>query len=217
VIIGAGLFGVAAIGVVADTAVVYNGCQNLYTGTVRLLPSSLPAPYNTSCNTSATNPLLTEQAITWNQVGPQGIPGPQGQKGDTGVAGPAGSTGATGATGSDGTVGPQGPQGPAGPPGSGSKGIYTYMVSSSSRLGYQGGWTSITAHCTAGDFATGGGFLIEPNSPLGSPITPTVLVSWPSGPQPVFDAWNAQFNVAPFMQGLTGPAVGVSVMCVHLG
>src|SRR4030081_3737917 len=75
----------------ADTVpVTYNGCEHLYTGTVRLLPSSLPAPLNTSCNTATTNPFLKEKPITWNQVG---------------AIGPAGATGATGATGAKGDTG----------------------------------------------------------------------------------------------------------------
>ena len=30
----------------------YNGCENVATGVIRLLPSNLPAPYNTTCNTT---------------------------------------------------------------------------------------------------------------------------------------------------------------------
>jgi hypothetical protein len=81
VVIGAGLLVVAGIGGFAGNGVTFNACQNIYTGAVRMLPSSLPAPYNTTCNTTTTNKLLKEQAISWNQVGPQG---PQG------AAGPAG-------------------------------------------------------------------------------------------------------------------------------
>jgi hypothetical protein len=117
VLIGAGLIGVAAIGVVADTAVTYNGCQNLYTGAVRLLPSSLPAPYNTTCNTTTTNSYLKEVAISWNQVGPQGPQGVGGPAGAVGPAGPAGAVGPAGPAGANGTNGAPGPQGPAGPQG----------------------------------------------------------------------------------------------------
>jgi hypothetical protein len=138
-ILGVALLVFAGIGGLADTgSVTYTGCQNLYTGVIRLLPSSLPAPYNTTCNTTTTNKLLLERQISWNQVGPQGIQGiqgiqgqtgatgPQGLKGDTGAAGATGATGAagaagqqgpkgdTGATGAAGAIGAQGPQGPAG-------------------------------------------------------------------------------------------------------
>ena len=138
VLIGAGLIGVAAIGVVADTAVTYNGCQNLYTGAVRLLPSSLPAPYNTTCNTTTTNSYLKEAAISWNQVGPQGpqgiggpagAVGPAGPAGAVGPAGPAGANGTNGAPGPQGPAGPQGPQGPAGASGGGGA-AYDTSVSS---------------------------------------------------------------------------------------
>jgi hypothetical protein len=96
---------------VADSPSTLNGCQNVYSGVVRMLPSSLPAPYGTTCNTMTSNPYLLEKAISWNQFGPpgpQGPPGAQGQKGDTGATGPAGAQG---------PAGPQGPQGQAGPPG----------------------------------------------------------------------------------------------------
>lgn len=129
VVIGAGLFGVAAIGVVADSAVVYNGCQNVFSGAVRLLPSSLPAPYDTTCNTTTTIPFLKEQAISWSQTGPQGPQGvqgaagaagsigPAGAAGPQGVQGPKGEIGPAGAAGATGAAGPQGPQGSQGSPG----------------------------------------------------------------------------------------------------
>jgi hypothetical protein len=83
----------------ADTPpplVIYNGCQNLYTGVIRLLPSSLPAPLNTSCNTTTTNPSLKEVAITWNQLGPQGLKGDPGAPGAPGAPGVPGKDGANG-------------------------------------------------------------------------------------------------------------------------
>lgn len=115
----------------ADTgSVTYNGCQNLYTGVVRLLPSQLPAPYNTTCNSTTTNKLMLERPISWNQIGPAGLVGPtgatgaQGAQGASGPIGPAGVTGAQGGDGVPGAVGPQGLKGdpgatgPAGPGGS---------------------------------------------------------------------------------------------------
>lgn len=95
----------------ATSTVTYNGCQNLYTGTIRLLPSNLPPPYNTACNTTTSNSALKEHAISWNQAGAQG---PTGATGATGPVGPTGATGATGATGGAGPTGPIGPQGPTG-------------------------------------------------------------------------------------------------------
>src|SRR2546423_1133794 len=100
----------------ADSVTVFNGCQNLATGVIRLLPSNLPAPLNTTCNTAATN-SLKEVAISWNQVGPQG------QRGATGAQGPVGATGALGAAGPAGPQGPSGATGATGPAGaSGPKG-----------------------------------------------------------------------------------------------
>jgi hypothetical protein len=109
----------------ADTPpVVYNGCQNVATGVLRLLPNSLPSPYN-DCIVAG-NPLLTwqpkllETRVAWNQVGPQGL---QGATGPAGPTGPAGANGAPGAIGPAGPVGGRGPAGadgaagPIGPPG----------------------------------------------------------------------------------------------------
>lgn len=116
----------------------YNGCKNDATGVIRLLPSTLPSPLNTQCNTTTTNQLLHETAISWNQTGTSGAAGPSGAtgprgatgvtgatgptgpKGDTGAVGATGSTGAagtkgdTGAGGSAGASGASGPQGPTG-------------------------------------------------------------------------------------------------------
>jgi hypothetical protein len=105
VVIGAGLLGFAGIAGVADTNVTYNGCENLYTGIIRLLPSSLPAPYNTTCNTTTTNKLLKEVAITWNQVGSQGPQGIQGKQGIQGLPGTNGSNGSNGTNGINGKDG----------------------------------------------------------------------------------------------------------------
>jgi hypothetical protein len=104
----------AGLGARAAASVTYNGCENMATGIIRLLPSNLPAPYNTTCNTTTSNPLLKEVPISWNQIGPQGAAGPGGPPGPAGSAGPAGPIGPAGA---DGAVGPPGPAGPSGPPG----------------------------------------------------------------------------------------------------
>jgi hypothetical protein len=117
------------VGTVASAdsgGVIYSGCQNLYSGVIRLLPSNLPAPYNTTCNTTTTNPYLKEQPISWNQVGPQGPPGAAGAAGAAGAtgaqgpkgdAGPAGTPGTQGTKGDPGPTGAQGPKGDAGPAG----------------------------------------------------------------------------------------------------
>jgi hypothetical protein len=77
-------FGVNAMASADSGTVTYNGCENVATGIVRLLPSNLPAPYNNSCNSTAKNPLLLEKAISWNQVGPAGRQGRRDQLGRRG-------------------------------------------------------------------------------------------------------------------------------------
>ena len=101
-------FGVTGLASADSGTVTYNGCENVATGIVRLLPSNLPAPYNNSCNTTTKNPFLLEKAISWNQAGPTG------PAGAPGPAGPAGPIGLTGVAGPAGPVGPQGPPGAAG-------------------------------------------------------------------------------------------------------
>jgi hypothetical protein len=56
-------------------------------------------------------------AISWNQKGPKGLPGPQGATGPQGPQGATGPQGSQGATGPQGLQGPQGATGPQGPPG----------------------------------------------------------------------------------------------------
>lgn len=74
------------------------GCVNKKTGLLRIA---------TKCTSS-------ERPISWNKVGPQGIPGPQGLMGEAGPIGPQGARGEIGIAGPPGPVGPVGPQGPAG-------------------------------------------------------------------------------------------------------
>ncbi len=80
------------------------GCVNKKTGALRIV---------SKCSAS-------EKLISWNKIGPQGIPGPQGLTGETGTVGPQGlpglqgPKGEVGIAGPPGPVGPQGPQGPAG-------------------------------------------------------------------------------------------------------
>ncbi len=78
-----------------------SGCVNKKTGALRIA---------TKCSSS-------EKPISWNKIGPQGIPGPQGLIGETGTAGPQGIPGPQGLRGEMGVTGPPGPVGPAGPQG----------------------------------------------------------------------------------------------------
>ena len=91
---------------------VYTACMLKGKGTIRLIDKSLP-PGNlmSHCKPS------TEVEVTWNQQGPQGLPGTQGvpgpkgdtgDKGDTGAQGPAGQQGQRGLPGQDGAQGLKG-------------------------------------------------------------------------------------------------------------
>jgi hypothetical protein len=87
---------------------VINGCYKTQNGQLRLID-----PATDHC-------LPSETAISWNQTGAQGQPGPTGPagpQGPTGAQGPNGDTGATGPAGPQGATGPTGPQGPPGPTG----------------------------------------------------------------------------------------------------
>ena len=89
---------------------VINGCYKSQNGQLRVVDPG------TSCSSS-------EEAISWNQTGPQGgqgpkgdkgdqgLPGSQGPKGDQGIPGVAGAAGATGDKGEKGDPGLQGLQG----------------------------------------------------------------------------------------------------------
>ena len=81
-IVAAGTIGLAES---ASSSITYNGCENVTTGAIRLLPSKLPPPYNDECRTSSSNSALKEVTISWNQTGPQGIPGAAGSPGPSGA------------------------------------------------------------------------------------------------------------------------------------
>ena len=77
------------------------GCVNKKTGNLRI---------SSKC-------ASTERLISWNKIGPQGIPGPQGLIGETGIMGPQGVPGSEGPKGEMGIAGPPGPVGQTGPQG----------------------------------------------------------------------------------------------------
>jgi hypothetical protein len=117
-LVGVLMFSIAASVVVAAGVVggAITACYNLATGILRVETSTAPCILAGS-PILARAPLLEEQRITWNQVGPQGptgAPGPQGPRGETGVAGPQGAKGDTGATGPKGDSGVTGATGPSG-------------------------------------------------------------------------------------------------------
>jgi len=83
---------------------VYFGCVNNDSGAIKLFLQE------TECKKN-------EFAVTWNQKGLQGDPGPQGPQGDPGPQGPQGDPGPQGLQGDPGPQGPQGEPGPQGPQG----------------------------------------------------------------------------------------------------
>jgi hypothetical protein len=102
-------------------------------------------------------------------TGPTGATGATGPMGETGPAGADGADGATGPTGPSGATGPMGPTGPAGDDGadgatgpigptgpSGSVGSLTIVTQTSASTSVD---KTITATCTGGTQAIGGGFL----------------------------------------------------------
>ena len=105
-----------------------------------------------------------EQALTWNEQGPQGAPGepgPQGEPGPLcppadveviGVEGPQGEQGPAGPSGPTGSAGLQGPAGPQGPPGV--SGFYLVINDSPCPAV---GTCATQAWCNTGDVVTGGG------------------------------------------------------------
>lgn len=79
-------------------------CANKKTGVMRYISKG-------SCNKK------TETSLSWNQMGPQGLPGTAGTagaKGDTGTAGTNGTKGDNGTSGTNGTAGAKGDTGVAG-------------------------------------------------------------------------------------------------------
>ena len=96
------------------------GCVNKKTGLLRVA---------TKCSSS-------EKPISWNKVGPQGIPGPQGLIGESGANGPQGIPGPQGARGEIGIAGPPGPVGPAGPQGPAGNNTTTTVVQTVTQKAY---------------------------------------------------------------------------------
>jgi hypothetical protein len=158
----------------ADQNTTFNACKNDASGLVRMLPSTaLPAPLNTSCDTTTTNPWLHETAIAWNQVGPQG---PAGAAGGIGPQGPQGNTGATGLQGAQGLTGSQGPAGsagPAGPKGADGRTVLNGTGAPTSAVGTNGDFYVDTAASilygpkAAGTWASTGVSLVGPTGAQG--------------------------------------------------
>jgi len=115
------IVGVSSAAIPDAGTATFHGCENKATGVLRLIDPALSGNLGRCI---ATPGVLQELAVTWNQAGPQGLPGNTGAKGSDGAPGAVGPSGPPGA---DGQVGPRGPlgpkgdsgaQGPAGPSGS---------------------------------------------------------------------------------------------------
>ncbi len=92
-VVGAGV----AYASIPDQSEIIHGCYKAADGKLRVIDTGA----GDSC-------LSSENALDWNQKGPQGPTGPQGPQG---VAGPAGPTGAQGVQGIQGVQGNPGPSG----------------------------------------------------------------------------------------------------------
>jgi hypothetical protein len=107
VIVGLGI-GVAIVGgsvayaSVPDPNGSIHGCYSTINGQLRIIDTA-----------NTPNCLITEKALPWGQLGPQGPQGIAGPKGDTGPQGPTGAKGDQGAPGPQGAKGDTGPAGPA--------------------------------------------------------------------------------------------------------
>jgi hypothetical protein len=175
--------GAAALLVVGGTALatipgsdgVIKSCYTKGTGALRVIDSS-----TSQCKAG-------EAALSWNQKGPKGdpgpqgprgydgqtgptgpagadgLPGPEGQQGDPGpegiqgVPGPRGSVGPTGPAGQTGPAGPAGPQGDPGPQGP-AGGLSGYEVKTADIDVPNLGWSDGKALCSAGKHPLGGGY-----------------------------------------------------------
>jgi hypothetical protein len=125
--VGALLVATAGFVAAQSSPQIINGCYHNTTKVLRILTSGSCDPKN-------------ETAISWNQVGPQGLQGP---KGDTGPQGLQGDQG---------PAGPQGPQGVKGDPGISGYQVVKEDVELGGGQGAQG-----TAACPDGKKLLGGG------------------------------------------------------------
>jgi hypothetical protein len=162
------LGGGVAFATIPGAGGVIRACYAKLNGVVRVIDSGA------SCR-------MTENPLSWNQVGQQGLQGPagpQGAKGDQGAQGaqglkgdqgaqgapgqqgPNGDAGPTGAAGAQGPQGPQGEQGPQGPQGP-SGGFSGYEVRTFDFNVPNLGWGEGTALCSDGKHPIGGGYFSD--------------------------------------------------------
>lgn len=108
--------------------------------------------------------------ISWNQTGPQGLPGEKGDPGEPGAPGADGLDGVDGAAGEKGDKGDTGNTGPAGP---------ANIVRRSERWDLSPG-TSRTesVSCKNGEKATGGSVVVSPDARIAQSYPSETAQSW---------------------------------------
>ena len=149
-------FSAVALATIPGSGGAISGCYAKKDGSMRVIDAS-----TSQCKSG-------ENALTWNQTGPRGLPGdagPQGPKGDTGLQGPQGIQGIQGAPGPTGPQGERGPRGPVTAPN-------YQLVTVNGGGNWFGTDRTVTASCPAGKKAVAGGYY---------QINSNVLISEPEG------------------------------------
>jgi hypothetical protein len=139
----------------------------------------------------------TERAVTWNQQGLRGLPGPKGVAGENGVDGEDGEDGFDG---EDGIDGDDGLDGVDGIDGTDATVKWRYVFTSNVQVNT--GITTVTsAACPAASpQAVNGGY--RPASPTAAVLR--VIATGPDGPGPTATQWTVQFeNTSGSMQSVT--------------
>jgi hypothetical protein len=156
------LLGTVALAAIPGAGGVISGCYDKDSGKLRVID----AQAGKKCDKG-------EWQITWNQTGPQGLPGtigpagaigpigPNGNKGDPGPAGAPGLPGVIGPQGLPGDPGPKGDTGSPGPQGAvgpaGASGISGYEIVSDVSQFDSSASKAVSVLCPAGKRIIGGG------------------------------------------------------------
>ncbi len=208
--------GATAINVAANDPVTFFACLakngNLYNVVTNGVPET--------CHTG-------DDAVQWNQTGPQG---PAGATGDTGPAGPTGAAGAAGPTGPTGPAGAPGAQGPTGATGAtGATGPAGTTIDTTTVLGRTltvvtsatvtaNNFNVVNVNCPAGYEVTGGG--VDVSNVLTVVVTssgPTFggarLLFEADGPQAAATGWQASVR----NNDTVANTMKVAVVCAKSG
>jgi hypothetical protein len=181
------LFGTVALAAIPGANGIITGCYDKDSGKLRVIDEQA----GKKCDKD-------QVQLAWNQVGPQGNPGPQGiqgipgipgAKGDPGPQGLQGIPGLPGMKGDKGDPGPQGLQGLPGVPGlkgdkgdPGTPGISGYEIVTD-RGAYHDDfnsnpWKQFTVYCPTGkQVISGGAFILVSLADPNGPTQPVALVA----------------------------------------